>query len=219
MRGALVAASPRSRRSALAIAAEPRRRCAGSIPLARGRRGALLRRSSTPANAAVVDRRAACRARLLGTAGRRRARPGRRADAGAHPQPARRPRPARRQRRRGGGGRDRDRAARHHRPRPATSGSRSSAPRVASVLVYAIGCAGRGGATPVRLALAGTAITAALMRVSSTAIALTDPRLLQTVQPVVGRLARRARTSRSSTRSLPFMVAGVLLAARCSRGR
>ena len=38
---------------------------------------------------------------------------------------------------------------------------------LASVAVYAIGTAGRGGATPVRLALAGTALTAALTAVST----------------------------------------------------
>ena len=77
---------------------------------------------------------------------RRRARRRRRADAGRDPQPPRRPRAARRERRR----RVR-RRARHLVPsasgrcRP-TSGSPSSAPRVASVLVYALGSMGRGGA-------------------------------------------------------------------------
>src|SRR6478609_2953958 len=46
----------------------------------------------------------------------------------------------------------------------------------ASIVVYGIGAAGRGGATPVRLALAGTAISAALTAVIY-GIVLTDNRL------------------------------------------
>ena len=48
-------------------------------------------------------------------------------------------------------------------PAAATSGSRSLGAAVASVLVYRSARAGRSGATPVRLALAGTAITLALI--------------------------------------------------------
>ena len=65
---------------------------------------------------------------------------------------------------------------------------------VASVAVYAIGTAGRGGATPVRLALAGTAITAALTAVIY-GIALTDEKLLQQYNFwSVGALGGRGRT-------------------------
>ena len=48
----------------------------------------------------------------------------------------------------------------------------------ASVLVYLIGSAGRGGPTPVRLALAGAALTAALVAFVY-GVAITDPLLLQ----------------------------------------
>ena len=65
--------------------------------------------------------------------------------------------------------------------------------------VYTIGGAGRGGATPVRLALAGTALTAALTAVIY-GVALSDARLLQQYNHwSVGALGGRGRTS--STRS------------------
>ena len=48
------------------------------------------------------------------------------------------------------------------RRRPATSGSRSPAPALSAVFVYAVGSLGRGGATPLKLALAGAATSAAL---------------------------------------------------------
>ncbi len=65
---------------------------------------------------------------------------------------------------------------------------------VAAVAVYLIGAAGRGGATPVRLALAGTAISAALTAVIY-GIVLTDPLLLQKYNLwSVGGLGGRGRT-------------------------
>ena len=68
----------------------------------------------------------------------------------------------------------------------------------ASVAVYAIGTAGRGGATPVRLALAGTAITAALTAVIY-GVALADQKLLQQYNFwAVGALGGRGRTQLES---------------------
>ena len=69
-----------------------------------------------------------------------------------------------------------------------------------------IGSAGRGGATPVRLALAGTALTAVLVSLVY-AIVLTDPLLLQrynlwSVGSVSGRGAAEIRAV------APFVVVG-----------
>jgi iron complex transport system permease protein len=85
----------------------------------------------------------------------------------------------------------------------------------ASVLVYAVASAGRGGATPVRLALAGTAITFALIAYVY-ALALTDPLLLQRYsQWSVGSLGGRGSTE--LTVALPFVAAGALGALALSR--
>jgi len=81
---------------------------------------------------------------------------------------------------------------------------------VASVLVYAIGSVGRGGATPVRLALAGTAVTAALIAYVY-AVTLTDPLLLQRYnQWSVGSLLGRG--TEEVVMALPFVAVGVLIA-------
>jgi iron-siderophore transport system permease protein len=81
---------------------------------------------------------------------------------------------------------------------------------LASVLVYAIAGAGRGGATPVRLALAGTAVTAALIAFVY-GVALTDPLLLQRYNGwSVGSLGGRGSTE--LTLALPFVLAGALAA-------
>jgi len=85
----------------------------------------------------------------------------------------------------------------------------------ASVAVYAIGGSGRGGSTPVRLALAGTALTAALTAVIY-GIALSDPRLLQQYNLwSVGSLGNRGREQLDAI--LPFVLAGALLALLLSR--
>src|SRR5690349_11417585 len=79
---------------------------------------------------------------------------------------------------------------------------------VASVAVYTIGTAGRGGATPVRLALAGTAITAALTALIY-GVALSDVKLLQQYNFwSVGALGGRDRTQLDAV--IPFIVAGLL---------
>ena len=67
---------------------------------------------------------------------------------------------------------------------------------LASVVVYLLGSLGRGGATPVKLALAGAALSALLRSLTSSMLLLdaADPRRV----PVLGRrLARRPRTPRS----------------------
>ena len=74
----------------------------------------------------------------------------------------------------------------------ATCGSPSPAPRSPSVVVYALGSMGREGATPVKLALAGAALTALLGSIT-TAILLLDVGHARPV-PVLGRrLAGRPR--------------------------
>jgi iron complex transport system permease protein len=86
---------------------------------------------------------------------------------------------------------------------------------LASVVVYAIGSSGRSGATPVRLALAGMALTAALGAYTY-AIALTDPLLLQRFNRwSVGALDGRGRDE--ILMALPFVVAGTLLASGMAR--
>jgi iron complex transport system permease protein len=86
---------------------------------------------------------------------------------------------------------------------------------LASVAVYAIGSAGRGGATPVRLALAGTALTAALTAIIY-GVALSDARLLQQFNFwSVGALSGRGRTQLDSI--VPFVVVGVAIALALAR--
>lgn len=86
---------------------------------------------------------------------------------------------------------------------------------LASVAVYAIGGSGRGGATPVRLALAGTALTAALTAVIY-GVALSDARLLQQYNFwAVGSLAGRDRVQLDTI--LPFLVVGAALALLLAR--
>jgi iron complex transport system permease protein len=80
----------------------------------------------------------------------------------------------------------------------------------ASVAVYAIGSAGRGGATPVRLALAGTALTAALTAIIY-GVAISDQRLLQQYNFwSIGALSQRGRTELDAI--LPFVAIGLGLA-------
>ena len=86
---------------------------------------------------------------------------------------------------------------------------------LASVAVYAIGSAGRGGATPVRLALAGTALTAALTALIY-GIALTDVKLLQQFNLwAVGSLGGRGRSDLAAV--VPFMVVGAIAALALAR--
>jgi iron complex transport system permease protein len=86
---------------------------------------------------------------------------------------------------------------------------------LAAVAVYTIGGAGRGGATPVRLALAGTALTAALTALIY-GVALSDVRLLQQFHFwSVGALGGRGRTQLDAI--VPFVLLGALLALALAR--
>jgi iron complex transport system permease protein len=86
---------------------------------------------------------------------------------------------------------------------------------LASVAVYMIGSAGRGGATPVRLALAGTAVTAALTALIY-GVALSDERLLREFNFwSVGALSGRGRAQLDAV--VPFVAVGVVLALALAR--
>jgi iron complex transport system permease protein len=81
---------------------------------------------------------------------------------------------------------------------------------VASVVVYLLGSAGRGGATPVKLALAGVAITALLTSLTS-GISLVDPEALNRYRFwASGSLA--GQDTGLVVRVLPFVVVGAVLA-------
>ncbi len=85
---------------------------------------------------------------------------------------------------------------------------------VASVVVYLLGSAGRGGATPVKLALAGVAITALLTSLTS-GISLVDPAALNRYRFwAAGSLA--GQDAGVVLRVLPFVLAGVVLALACA---
>jgi iron complex transport system permease protein len=86
---------------------------------------------------------------------------------------------------------------------------------LAAVAVYAVGSAGRGGPTPVRLALAGTALSAALTAVIY-GVTLTDERLLQQYNLwSIGALGGRGRTELEAV--VPFIAAGALAALLLAR--
>jgi iron complex transport system permease protein len=79
---------------------------------------------------------------------------------------------------------------------------------LAAIGVYAVGSAGRGGPTPVRLALAGTALSAALTAVIY-GVTLTDVRLLQQYTlGSIGALGGRGRTELEAV--APFVALGAL---------
>jgi len=79
----------------------------------------------------------------------------------------------------------------------------------AAVLVYRLGARGRSGATPVRLALAGTAVTAALLSVVQ-AVTLFDLRAFDDYRRwVVGSLAGREEAVAGQI--APFIAAGLVL--------
>ncbi|TCP48457.1 iron complex transport system permease protein [Tamaricihabitans halophyticus] len=81
---------------------------------------------------------------------------------------------------------------------------------IAAVLVYAVGSLGRGGATPLKLALAGAALTAALGSFTN-AILLTDTVAFDQFRFwQVGALTGRDATI--VAQGLPFLLAGVALA-------
>lgn len=84
----------------------------------------------------------------------------------------------------------------------------------ASVLVYVLGGLGRSGTTPVKLALAGVAVTSLLFSLTS-AVALTDPDALNRYRFwSAGSLADQ--NDEVVLRVLPFLAVGALLALACA---
>ncbi len=86
---------------------------------------------------------------------------------------------------------------------------------VAAVLVYALSATGREGATPVKLALAGAAVSA-LLASATTAVLLLDVRTLDQFRFwAVGSLA--GREGAVALQLAPFAVAGAVVALACAR--
>lgn len=87
---------------------------------------------------------------------------------------------------------------------------------VAACLVYAVAARGRGGASPVKLALAGTALSA--MTAGGTTVVLTSSSatLDQFRFWQVGALS--GRDAGTVVRMLPFLAAGAVLVLACARG-
>ncbi len=86
---------------------------------------------------------------------------------------------------------------------------------VTSVVVYALGSMGRGGATPVRLALAGAALSALLGALTSAVVLLDQATLDQFRFWVVGSLAGRDQDV--LVQVLPFIVVGLVVGLGCAR--
>ena len=87
---------------------------------------------------------------------------------------------------------------------------------IASVVVYGLGSLGRGGATPVKLALAGAAMAALLSSLTS-AVLITDLATLDQFRFwAVGSLA--GRDADIAAQVLPFLLVGVILAFASARG-
>lgn len=86
---------------------------------------------------------------------------------------------------------------------------------VASAVVYTLGSLGRGGATPVKLALAGAALSALFLALTSGILLLDVTTLDQFRFWVVGSLAGRNGSVAASV--APFLAAGALLAVASSR--
>jgi iron complex transport system permease protein len=86
----------------------------------------------------------------------------------------------------------------------------------ATVLVHLLGGLGRSGYTPVKLALAGVAVTSVLFSLTS-AVALTDPDALNRYRFwSAGSLAGQG--GEVLLRVLPFLAVGAVLALSCARG-
>jgi iron complex transport system permease protein len=85
----------------------------------------------------------------------------------------------------------------------------------ASIAVYAVGSLGQGGATPVKLALAGAALQALLSSLTSAILLLDVETLDQYRFWIVGSLAGRDATVVSQV--APFLVVGVVLALAVTR--
>lgn len=87
---------------------------------------------------------------------------------------------------------------------------------IASVVVYGLGSLGRGGATPVKLALAGAAMAALLGSLTSAILIIDIATLDQFRFWAVGSLA--GRDASIAAQVAPFLVVGVLLALASARG-
>jgi iron complex transport system permease protein len=86
---------------------------------------------------------------------------------------------------------------------------------VTSVVVYTLGSMGRGGATPVRLALAGAALSALLGALTSAVVLLDQATLDQFRFWVVGSLAGRDQDV--LVQVLPFIAVGLVVGLGCAR--
>lgn len=87
---------------------------------------------------------------------------------------------------------------------------------IASVVVYGLGSLGRGGATPVKLALAGAAMAALLSSLTSGVLIIDIATLNEFRFWAVGSLA--GRDADVAAQVAPFLVAGVVLAFASARG-
>jgi iron complex transport system permease protein len=86
---------------------------------------------------------------------------------------------------------------------------------LAAVIVYALGATGGGGATPVRLALAGAVLTSLLVALTSAILVLDTQTLDEFRFWIVGSIAGRDMGVLWDV--LPFLTAGLLLAAPAGR--
>ena len=86
---------------------------------------------------------------------------------------------------------------------------------VAAVLVFALGASGRGGPTPVRLALAGAVLTALLVSLTSAVLVFSAQTLDEFRFWVVGSLSGRDASVTLSV--LPFIAAGAAIALGAGR--
>lgn len=87
---------------------------------------------------------------------------------------------------------------------------------VAAWLVYAIASRGRGGASPVKLALAGTALAAMTAGATTVVLTSSSATLDQFRFWQVGALS--GRDADTVGKMLPFLVAGALIVLACARG-
>jgi len=87
---------------------------------------------------------------------------------------------------------------------------------IASVVVYGLGSLGRGGATPVKLALAGAAMAALLGSLTSAILIIDIATLDQFRFWAVGSLA--GRDAQIAAQVAPFLAVGVVLALAAARG-
>ncbi|KOG32740.1 FecCD family ABC transporter permease [Streptomyces resistomycificus] len=87
---------------------------------------------------------------------------------------------------------------------------------VAACLVYAVAARGRGGASPVKLALAGTALSAMTAGATTVVLTSSSATLDQFRFWQVGALS--GRDADTVVRMLPFLVAGAVLVLACARG-